>query len=128
MTVSAVVLTRRTKNNPNLARCLASLKWCDETIVLEKSGLVDYAAQRNLGLSKAKNDWVLFVDDDELVSKELSEEIPTLRRDDTVDGYFIKRKDFFLGKALNFGETGNIKLLRLGKKSAGSWKRKVHEY
>ena len=156
--ISAVVLTR---NKENAKKCLESLRWCDEVIVLEKDNLTDYAAQRNLGLEKAKNEWVLFVDDDEVVSEELGKEIletkidpigrftPSrmtnvmLERSDSIiqkdpigrftpsrmtEGYYIKRLDYFGGRLLKFGETGDIKLLRLGKKGAGCWQRKVHEF
>lgn len=131
--ISAVVLTRNEKNLPagrqGAHKCLESLRWCDEVLVLENEHLTDYAAQRNLGLEKAKNEWVLFVDDDEVVSEELRDEILSLRSRMTreVDGYYIKRLDYFGGKFLKFGETGNIKLLRFGKKGAGRWYRKVHE-
>ncbi|MEK7565928.1 MAG: hypothetical protein AAB506_02700, partial [Patescibacteria group bacterium] len=37
------------------------------------------------------------------------------------------RRDVFWGKELKHGEAGSIKLLRLGKKDAGEWQRKVHE-
>jgi glycosyltransferase involved in cell wall biosynthesis len=35
----------------------------------------DFATQRNFGLSKAKGEWVLFIDADERVSKGLADEI-----------------------------------------------------
>lgn len=126
MTVSAVVLTRSKIENPNLQKCLNSLTWCDEIIVLENDKLTDYSAARNLALEKVKNDWVLFVDDDEIVSRDLANEI--LQTSDRFDGYYIRRIDYFLGRFLNFGETGSIKLLRLGKKNAGKWQRAVHEF
>lgn len=101
----------------------------------------DFAGQRNFGLEKAKGEWVLFVDADEEVTEELKTEITSKikvvgSRTTVMDkgrgikemGYFLQRRDIFLGKELRFGETGKIKLLRLGKKGAGEWKRNVHEY
>lgn len=44
-----------------------------------------------------------------------------------MQGFYLKRQDFFLGKLLKFGETGKIKLLRLARKNAGKWSRPVHE-
>lgn len=44
------------------------------------------------------------------------------------NAFYIKRKDVFLGRELKFGETGNLKLVRLVKKGKGLWKRPVHEY
>lgn len=88
----------------------------------------DFAAERNKLLEAAPEGWVLFLDSDEKLSKELSDEVLRCTQDDSFDGYLIKRVDFFLGRWLRFGETGNIKLVRLGKRGAGQWKRKVHEY
>jgi glycosyltransferase involved in cell wall biosynthesis len=119
--ISAVVLTR--EEYPR------TLKWCDETIVVaDPEPIKDFAAVRNAALAKAKNEWVLFVDDDEEVTPELAKEILDAARMTKYDGYYLPRQDFFFGKWLKFGETGNIKLLRLGKKRAGVWKRKVHEF
>ncbi len=106
----------------------------------------DFAAQRNFGLEKAKGpastrggsstrggEWVLFVDSDEEVSPELAAEIASSSaswrtpRNDNLKGYYIKRKDFFLGKWLEHGETGNIRLLRLARKNTGAWREPVHE-
>ncbi len=95
-------------------------------IILSKDSITDFAKERNLLLEKATTDWVLFIDSDEEVTPELEKEISSL--EPKKDGYLIKRQDFFLGKWLRFGETGNMKLLRLGKKGAGEWKRKVHEH
>ena len=99
----------------------------------------DFADQRNFGLKQAKNEWVLFVDADEIISKALAEEIMSrascsvprsgipLRGMSRVNGFYIKRKDFFLGHELKHGETGRAKFLRLGKRTHGKWERKVHE-
>jgi hypothetical protein len=44
-----------------------------------------------------------------------------------VDGYFLKRRDMFLGKKLLHGETNANRFIRLAKRDAGIWKRPVHE-
>lgn len=144
--LSAIVLTKNEEKN--IKDCLQSLSFCDEIIVvddysqdktveevrkvykvckvikvLERHLNNDFSSQRNFGLEKAKGDWVLFVDADERVIPELADEI----KRSTVEGYYIKRQDYFLGKWLKHGETGNIKLLRLAKRRAGKWEGKVHE-
>lgn len=85
----------------------------------------DFSSQRNFGLSKVKNEWVLFLDADERVSNGLKKEIS--EKSFAFDGIYIKRTDIMWGRKLTHGETGNIKLLRLGKKGSGKWKGKVHE-
>ena len=90
---------------------------------LNKPNITDFAKERNELLKKAKTDWVLFVDTDEIVSKELEKEISGVILDKKYSGYYIKRKIFFCGIP-----AGEDKMLRLGRRKAGHWKRKVHEY
>lgn len=92
------------------------------TLTLNKPNITDFAKERNELLKKAKTDWVLFVDSDEIVPKELEEEISKLIVDTEYSGFYIKRKIYFCGNL-----AGEDKMLRLGKKSSGKWRRKVHE-
>lgn len=142
--ISAVVLTKN--EGKNIRRCIKGLQWCDEIIIIDDYStdktlnLVkrcrafkrrlngDFAGQRNFGLTKAKGDFVLFIDADEVVSKELQKEIITRTKYSKCSGFYLKRKDVFWGKELNYGETGNTKLIRLGRKNAGKWRRKIHEF
>lgn len=150
--ISAVVLTKNEEKN--IVDCLETLLWCDEIIIIDdfsadmtleaiksfnKENIFvfqhhlndNFSAQRNFGLSKTKGDWILFIDADERVSEELKVEISHLTttndRHQKLNGYFVKRRDVMWGKELKYGEVGNIKLLRLAKKSRGEWKGKIHE-
>ncbi|MBI3385194.1 glycosyltransferase family 2 protein, partial [Candidatus Gottesmanbacteria bacterium] len=154
--ISAVVLTKNEEKN--IERCLGSLLWCDEVIVIDddsddktieiiqnakaKSQKLklkvkifqshlgnDFSAQRNIGLEKTKGEWVLFVDTDEVVTKDLAKEIGEIVAKDnqTINGFYLKRQDFFEGKWLKHGETANVKLLRLARKRSGKWQGRVHE-
>lgn len=144
--VTAVVLAKNEEKN--IAACLESLKWCDEVIVVDdysKDNTVkiaeeygtqvfkhklndDFASQRNFGLEKAKGEWVLFVDSDERVTPALATEIKNVVADTENVGFYIKRRDFIWGKELKHGEVGNAEFIRLAKKGAGFWKRRVHEF
>lgn len=143
--ITAVVLTK--SNSKIISRTLSSLKFCSEIVVVDdystdntvkiaqrfKARVFkrklnnDFASQRNFGLSKAKSEWVLFVDSDEVVSSKLAKEIIKKTKENTNNGFYIKRRDYWLGSYINGGET-NISILRLGRKSLGKWKRRVHEY
>ena len=147
MALSAVIIAKNEEKN--IEACLKSLSFCDEKIVIDdnstdktsilakKMGAQVFAKEkegnfsnlRNFGLSKAEGDWILFVDADERVSDALSLEITYVINDsaNSLDGYLIKRKDTIWGKELKHGDSGAIRLLRLGKKGKGEWKGQVHE-
>lgn len=92
-----------------------------QIITLNEKEITDFAKARNRLLKKAKSEWVLFLDTDETLSKELINEIEKLDVNG-YNGFYIKRKIVFLGN-----EIGEDRVLRLGKKDLGLWKRKVHE-
>lgn len=74
--------------------------------------------QRDFALSKAKNNWVLFLDSDETVSNELRKEITSLLSKSKIqfNGYIIPYQNHFLGRKINFGGE-NYKILRLFNKN-----------
>jgi glycosyltransferase involved in cell wall biosynthesis len=115
--ISGIVIT---KNEENLiADCLDSLYFCNEIIVIDnksedrtveiakKMGAKvfehesdDFSKLRNIGLNKATNDWVLYVDADERTTKELVSSIEyklsSIRNVD-FSAFRIKRKNFYFG-------------------------------
>lgn len=141
MKVTVAIISRSEKINK---RVLDSLNFADEIITvvdspvkkIQRAGKIityyrplenDFATQRNFALKIAKNNWVIFVDDDEYVGTELAREIQALDSKTNYSGYLLRRTDVCFHQPLLHGETGNIKLLRLGKKSAGKFFRPVHE-
>jgi len=155
MKISAIVLTKNEEKN--IERCLKSLDFCNEIIVVDdysgdktveivhkvnvgvghdrpvykifKRQLEkDFAQQRNFGLSKVTNDWVLFIDADEEISENLKLKIRNLKFN--FDAYYFKRQDIFWGKTLKYGEirkARNQGIVRLVKKNSGTWMGMVHE-
>ncbi len=145
--ISAVILTKNEEKN--IEACLRSVSWCDEIIVIDdnstdktvelvkKSGAIvfvhpvngDFSAQRNYGISKAKTDWIFFLDADERVSSALWYEIMAQTNEaiGPYVGFYVKRQDTMWGKVLKYGETGNIRILRIAKRNAGKWEGRVHE-
>lgn len=144
--ITAVILVKN--EEAFLEKCINSVNWCDEIIVIDdystdNSVLIakkygakvfrrhldnNFANQRNFALGLAHNSWVLFIDADEVVSLKLKSSIFSKVGSSFNNGYFVKRRNIFMGKQLHFGEWGNSYLLRLGKKGTGKWKRAVHEY
>jgi glycosyltransferase involved in cell wall biosynthesis len=148
MKLSAVVLARNEEKN--IERCLKSLRFCDEIVIVDDNSAdstekiakeyktkiykrsldSDFSAQRNFGMEKATGDWILFVDADEEVTVELAEEIKKNLEGDLYNGFLIKRRDFWWGQELKYGETMKVRskgLVRLVKKSEGKWLGTVHE-
>lgn len=94
-----------------------------EIITLSKKNIHNFALERNILLKKTKRGWIFFVDTDEVVSKELANEISNLDLDNSdYNGYVVTRKNYFLGQYV-----GEDKIVRLGKVSSGKWKRMIHE-
>lgn len=62
----------------------------------------NFSAQKNFALSKAKNDWVVFFDPDEEVTKELVDEIEAILVNPTEVAYFVKRDLYFMGKRIKY--------------------------
>ena len=78
------------------------------------------AAQKNSAMDKASGDWVLQLDADEALEPELAEEIAgTLRGDTAMNGYWIPRKNFFLGRWIKHGGFYPDPKLRLVRRGAG---------
>lgn len=115
--LSVVVLTLN--EEANIGPCLESVRWADELLVLD-SGSTDrtqaiardytphilqvewkgYGGTRNLGLDRARGDWILWLDADERVPEELGREIRAVVAGGGTDAaaYDVARRAYFLGK------------------------------
>jgi len=114
--ISAIILTKNAENV--IADCIDSVLFCDEVIIIDDYSTdrtaelakhlgasvfpyssESFAKKRNLGLSKAKGKWILYLDSDERVSPELRDAIKTVleRKKDIYAAYRLNRKNFYLG-------------------------------
>lgn len=117
--ISALILTYN--EEIILPKCLEALDFVDEIVVFDSFSsdttvkiaeqfnakiaqrkFDNYAKQRNEALKSVsdKTDWILMVDADEIVSRELKQEIKqlTTQEDNTVSLYRVRRKDMFQDK------------------------------
>jgi len=103
----------------NIARCLRAIRgWVDEIVVVDgsssdktreiarKLGAKVYETtnkpifhiNKQMAIDKCSGEWILQLDADEVVSKELKKEILSLTRN--FSAYYIPRKNYFLGRWL----------------------------
>jgi glycosyltransferase involved in cell wall biosynthesis len=143
MNLSAIITAKNEEDV--IKRCLDSVSFADETIVIIDNGSTDntfqlatnhgakvfkntwpgFGGQKNFGLNKAQGDWLLFIDADEEVSPELKEKIITVINNPKKDFYWLHIVTIFLKHPLTHLYGHNP---RLFKKEAGLWTNtKVHE-
>jgi glycosyltransferase involved in cell wall biosynthesis len=137
MTLSVAIVAM--DEEANIGRTLASVRWADE-IVLVDSGSKDktceiareygarvivepwrgYVAQKNYALDLCTRDWVLLLDADEEISPGLAEEIRAVLDDaEAVNGYWMPRKNLFLGRWMRHGGFYPDAKLRLFRRGQG---------
>ncbi len=145
----SVVLAVRNEAG-NLPRCLSSVRGlAEETVIVDGSstdGTPETARSlgarvietehremfhrnKQLAVDAARGEWILQLDADEVIPPALSNEIAeTISKPDARDGYFIKRKNFFLGHWMKKGGQYPDAVIRLFKKGHGSFPAlSVHE-
>lgn len=99
-------------------------------VKLVQNKFENYSAQRNLALSLASHEWILFLDADERIPESLQKEICTITKSpDAANAYYFYRKFFFKSKPLHFSGWQTDKNIRLFKKDKGHYipDRLVHE-
>jgi len=120
--LSVVIITKN--EEVNIRRCLESLLWADEIIVVD-SGSTDktleiakeftdnifvtdwqgYGIQKQRALAHATQDWVLNVDADEVVNPFLKNEIINAMKENTEDAYRIPIRMCFYDKPLRYSSS-----------------------
>ncbi|MBI5676092.1 MAG: glycosyltransferase family 2 protein [Nitrospirae bacterium] len=143
--ITAAIITFNEEKD--IARCLEHLKWADDIVIVDsfsEDRTVDickkytdkiyqqkwlgFGRQRNHAIHLVDTEWVLCVDADEVVPKELAEEIrEAINSNQDFEGYEIRLKNYFLGKPLRFSDQ-ELKIIRLFRTRSGSYEdREVHE-
>ncbi len=87
----------------------------------------NFANQKNWAMSKAKEEWILSIDGDEVISDQLKQEIKQAVNNKQYSGYLISRRNFILGKEIKYSRWSPDKHIWLWKKNYGKWVGDVHE-
>lgn len=149
--VSVLILTLNEEKN--LARCLESVSWCDDVVVLDS-----YSTDQTLEIARRhgarvfqrkfdnwsahqnwanehidfKHRWVYYSDADEVVSPELAAELREIADEVPGDGtsahvaYRVRYKNYFLGKWIRFAGGYPIWVLRFFQPDKVRWERLVN--
>lgn len=132
--LSVVILARNEARD--IGRCLASVAWCDEVVVVDDHSqdttveiarawgarvcshrFESFAQQRNWALDFAdlRNPWVLMLDADEALTPVVQREIllALSEPDASVAGFLMCRKTMFLGRWLRHADGFPVWIMRL---------------
>ncbi|NOZ23699.1 MAG: glycosyltransferase [Planctomycetes bacterium] len=146
--VSVLLITFN--EDPNIRKCLESLRWADgvfvvdsfstdrtveicrefadANVVVAQHPFEDYASQRNWGLKNLPfdTDWVFALDADEVVPRALADEVvEKVKRDDgRCAGYLGRDRHIFLGRPIRQATRNIVRLFRRGQ---GRYVRSVNE-
>ena len=145
--LSVVLATRN--EEANLAKCLESVRQLADEIVVADERSTDktveiakkYGAKiisvshqenfhitKNIAIDAAKGEWILQLDADEVVSPELAKEIISVIKNTIFNGFWINRKNWFLGRFLTKGGQYPDPTLRFYRRGKGRLPAKdVHE-
>jgi glycosyltransferase involved in cell wall biosynthesis len=138
--VSVIVLTK--DEEANITRCLRSVAWAEQVVVLDSGSTDDtialaekqgatvlhqswlgFGAQREHALRRTelRHDWVYFVDADEWVSTDLAVEVANAVARPEVAGYAHRLRLVFLGRWIRHcGWYSNSWVVRLARREVAS--------
>lgn len=136
--LTATVITYNEEKN--IQACLESLTWVKEIVVVDSGSSdrtleicrgytdkvfinpwVGFIEQKNFAISLATHDWILNIDADERVSEELRQAIERELAAPRHDGYWIARRNYFLGRWMRHGGWYPDRVLRLFDRRKGQF-------
>ncbi len=132
----------------HIKEAIESVLWCDEIIVVDSFStdktveivksfpqvrLLEHeyehsAAQKNWTIPQASHPWIFLLDADERPTPELVKEIKTVINSPTkYSGFWIYRRNHFMGKRINYSGWQSDKVIRLFKRDECRYQNKhVH--
>jgi glycosyltransferase involved in cell wall biosynthesis len=147
--VSITVVMPTLNEASRLSETLSRLSWADEVIVVDGGSTDDSAsvarasgarvlvvtgctigAQRNAGISVARNHWILALDADEEVTPELRSALDDLSATPSVpySAFRVRSRNWHLGRELRFGPWGRDWKVRVFTRDRRYTDARVHEH
>lgn len=147
MTLTVVIPTLN--EELDLPKTLESLSFADEVLIIDSGStdqtlsiakrfgarvihhdFIDYSSTRNFADSLVNTDWILSIDADVSVPKDLAKEISkTINSPGSNQSFYVGRQNEIWGKVIKHADWDpkNDCHIRLYKKGSGNWVRGVHE-
>ncbi len=143
--ISIYVLTYN--NERTIERCLTSLQWADELVVVDSYSTDDtleicrrytdrvyqrkwtsHQEQYQYAADLATNRWAMFVDADEEISDELAQEIREElgANNGQWNGYIVHRRTYYLGRWIKYGGWYPDYEIRIYDRNRGGWEGGLH--
>lgn len=142
---SAIILAKN--EELTIANCIETVRWCNEIIVIdndstdatasiaENAGAKvirfksdDFSKKRELGLKRAKTDWIFYIDADERVTPRLYQEIAVHLETNDCDAIRMKRTNICYGTEFLYGGWQEDFVTRIFRREVlTSWSGEIHE-
>jgi glycosyltransferase involved in cell wall biosynthesis len=136
MHVSAIIITKNA--GTMIRRCIDSVAWADETIVVDSGSTDDtaeicremgvkfsvtsdfpgFGPQKNRALDLATGDWVVSIDADEWITPELRDEMRAAMAKPTAAAYAVPRRSSFCGRYMKHSGWWPDHVIRLFRRDA----------
>lgn len=136
MHVSAIIITKNA--GTMIRRCIDSVAWADETIVVDSGSTDDtaeiccemgvnfsvtsdfpgFGPQKNRALDLATGDWVVSIDADEWITPELRDEMRAAMAKPAAAAYAVPRRSSFCGRYMKHSGWWPDHVIRLFRRDA----------
>lgn len=134
-------------NGKTIEKALESVAgWADEVVVVDSHStdgsdaiitrytdrLVqfdrnDFREKYQYAQDQCHNPWVIFIDADEWLTREIKKEIRAIVTSETpFDAFVVDRRNYYLGREIKYGGWYPDREIRLYRKAKGAWKGDLH--
>ena len=138
--ISAIVIARDEEDG--IERCLRSVAWADERIVIVDSATRDstaekarplatdvvirpwegFVAAKRFAIERSSRPWILWLDADEAVDPELADAIRSAVADARgAAGFRLRRRNHYMGRVVSHGAWSGDSVLRLFARDRARW-------